>query len=301
MPYARPSVVDASPRDLTPEKLGRMAADALRAEALLTPKPGLVDGRGSGAHHDMDLCLLLSSADVLEPWFSRFAQAASDGLATGKRDIAVRLELGRLGREAEGQMLEASSGVNTHRGALFSLGFLVAGAARVGSGESRLAAQEAGGLAGLPDIALERRRSHGDVVREWRPGVGAAPEASSGYPTALKIALPALRHARRCGMEDNDGRLNALLAAMTVLEDTCVLFRGGSEGLNALQRSATDVLATGGVHTVTGSQKFGLLDRLCRERRLSPGGAADVLASAIFLDRFSCDHQRGGQSANSEF
>ena len=49
--------------------LGDLAADALREEAALSPKPGLVDARTNGAHTDMDLLLMLRSAETLRPWF----------------------------------------------------------------------------------------------------------------------------------------------------------------------------------------------------------------------------------------
>ncbi len=114
---------------LTPRVLGRLAADALRGEAWLTPKPGLVDQRGSNAHGDMDLVLLLRSAAVLEPWFARAAEIARTASRGHHADLRLRRDLGRLGRQAEAEMLATTGGVNTHRGALFSLGFLVAGAA----------------------------------------------------------------------------------------------------------------------------------------------------------------------------
>ena len=117
----------------TPRVLGRLAADALREEASLTPKPGLVDERGSGAHDDMDLALLLRSADVLERWLTQAAQLTQTAARGPYADLRLRRDLGRLGRQAEAEMLAATGGVNTHRGALFSLGFLVAGAAYAGA------------------------------------------------------------------------------------------------------------------------------------------------------------------------
>ena len=270
---------------LTPRVLGRLAADALRGEAWLTPKPGLVDQRGSNAHGDMDLVLLLRSAAVLEPWFARAAEIARTASRGHHADLRLRRDLGRLGRQAEAEMLATTGGVNTHRGALFSLGFLVAGAARADVAEPAAVAKAAAELAILPDVAMPRVRSHGDRVRDRHPGVGAAVEAATGFPAAVQIALPALRTARRRGCDERVARLDALLAVMAVLDDTCLLHRGGMAGLQLAQRGAALVLRAGGASSADGRRRLSSLNETCRAHQLSPGGAADVLASAMLLDR----------------
>ena len=143
---------------LTPRVLGRLAADALRGEAWLTPKPGLVDQRGSSAHDDMDLVLLLRSADCPRTLVRRAAEIAHTASRGRHADLRLRRDLGRLGRQAEAEMLAATGGVNTHRGALFSLGFLVAGAAHADVAEPTAVAKAAAELASLPDIATPRVR-----------------------------------------------------------------------------------------------------------------------------------------------
>ena len=51
------------------ERLADLAVDALIDEADLSPKPALVDRRGSGAHSDLHLGLMHSSALSLWPTF----------------------------------------------------------------------------------------------------------------------------------------------------------------------------------------------------------------------------------------
>ena len=182
---------------LEPRVLGRLAAWTLRAEAVLTPKPGLVDRRGQGAHDDMDLAMFLRSAAALEPWFAALARTAAQAPGTPGAALRLRRDLGRIGRRAEAEMLAATGGVNTHRGALYSLGFLVAGAAYAGAVAPAEVARAAGELARLPDIAAGPGRSHGDLVRDQHPGVGAAVHAASGFPVTMGTALPALRATRR--------------------------------------------------------------------------------------------------------
>ena len=300
------SFAPASPRSVgpawAPPVLGQLAADALREEAWLTPKPGLVDARGSGAHHDMDLTLFLRSADVLEPWLTQAAQLAQTAGFGPQTALSLRRDLGRLGRQAEAEMLAATGGVNTHRGALFGLGFLVAGAAYEGAASPTRVTKAAAKLASLPDAATPRAPSHGDRVRNHHPGVGAARQAATGFPVVLQVAWPALRAAEGAGIDERAARLDALLAVMAVLDDTCVLHRGGVAGLELVRRGAASVLDAGGVRSPEGRRRLAWLDERCRARRLSPGGAGDVLAAAMFLDRLERQAQRvfGGTNADAQ-
>src|SRR5579872_3807681 len=107
------------------QRADRLAARAVRAlilEALLTPKPALVDRRGPGAHRDLDLVRLLRSARALRETFRLMALAASEAEA----DVRLRERLGALGRSGERAMLAATGGSNAHRGAIWVLGLLVA-------------------------------------------------------------------------------------------------------------------------------------------------------------------------------
>src|ERR1700733_12868847 len=112
--------------DLFPLDLSILAVSSLIEEAELTPKPALVDRRGNGAHHDLDLTRLLRSAKSLQDGFAAIAQAA-DG---EEPSLRLREELGRIGRDMERVMLAATGGGNAHRGAIWALGLLVAAAAR---------------------------------------------------------------------------------------------------------------------------------------------------------------------------
>ncbi len=136
---------------LSPEVIADLAVAALRAEAELTPKPGLVDQRGGGAHTDMDIGMLLTSADALRDGFVACARAAQQ-LPLG---VELRARVGIIGRTTEHHMLAVTGGVNTHRGALWSLGLLAAGVAR--HEHIQRAVQFAAALALHPDPALRRR------------------------------------------------------------------------------------------------------------------------------------------------
>ncbi|TDD47522.1 triphosphoribosyl-dephospho-CoA synthase [Nonomuraea terrae] len=260
--------------------LADTAVRALRAEALLSPKPGLVDARGSGAHDDMDLPLLLASAEALRPTFRAVADTAKR-LVFGAE---LREELGRLGRAGDQAMSRATGEVNTHRGALWALGLLVAAIAG-GAGDERCAAGGAAGLAALPDQWIPAgQASHGELVRRRYGTGGARGEAEDAFPHVIEVALPRLRRARADGRSEEVARLDALLAVMSLLNDTCVLHRGGRAGLRVVQLGASHVLAEGGAGTDRGRSALLELDHRLRGLRLSPGGSGDLLAAALFLD-----------------
>jgi triphosphoribosyl-dephospho-CoA synthase len=263
------------------EAIADRAVDALRAEAFLTPKPALVDRRGCGAHRDLDLGRLLCSAAALRESFGCMAECAYG--RTPSRSL--REDLGRIGRRAESAMLAATNGSNAHRGAIWMLGLLTA--ARVISARESApgaVAAVAAGIARFTDRYAPHAATHGSRVRVRYGVLGARGEAIAGFPHVIEIGLPALESARRRGVDEECARLDALMAIMAVLEDTCLLHRGGRGALLAAQAGARAVLENGGTSTVAGRRALLALDRDLLERWASPGGCADVLAACLFLD-----------------
>ena len=266
--------------------LARQVLQALLDEVTLTPKPGLVDLRSRGAHTDLNWALMCHSACVLQPVFAAMAQA---GLESDDDD-GLRQRIGAIGRDGEALMLAATGGVNTHRGAIWALGLLVTAAAQQGARGASLAPQavaaRAGALARLSDHAAPVATGNkGELAcRRYRVD-GARGQARAGFPLVTGAGLPALHASRARGDNETTARLNALLAIISQLDDTCVLSRGGETALLALQTGAARVLAAGGAATADGSLALLALEAVALARGVSPGGAADLLAATLFLDR----------------
>jgi triphosphoribosyl-dephospho-CoA synthase len=268
------------------ERLGAQVVAALIDEARLSPKPGLVDSRGSGAHADLDLTLMERSASSLG---SAFVSMAAAGLAAGAPTQALRETLGRLGRAAEATMMATTGGINTHRGAIWALGLLVAAAAiETGRPSAVRTAALAGAIARHADRGAPQRSGHkGEQACRVFNVTGARGQAHAGFPHVIELGLPELHRSRARGDGETSARLNALLAIIGELDDTCVLSRGGLAALVQVQRAAAAVLAAGGAGTLAGRralQRFAVDAVTCK---LSPGGAADLLAATLFLDRLS--------------
>lgn len=278
------------PAAATSDRLADAAVAALVTEARLTPKPGLVDLRGPGSHHDMHVGLLVRSAEALRPTFTALAVAG----AHGPLDQAMRARLAAIGRAGERVMLATTRGVNTHRGAIWALGLAVAVSA------NDLGAPPAAVLAGIgrltshgdPALPNGLTASNGARSRERYGVAGAVGAARSGFPAAATV-LEALRSARADGHPETDAQLTALLASIAVLDDTCLLHRGGPVGLELAQHSARRILHLGGPSSTAGSSVLADLDQELTARGLSPGGSADMFALAFFLDASASRHLVG--------
>ena len=242
------------------ETVGEMAENALLAEVHFTPKPGLVDEANNGAHRDMDVPLFERSAHALRPCFEEFVRLGLQG--------ASPAALQQAGVRAEQAMFAATGGVNTHMGAIYSGALLLHAAGRLLSGEEEgdlceLAAQTA---AAIPAPT----GTHGAAVRAQCGGIRT--EAVSGYPTAQAV----LRQLRQ------SGPLDALLLSMSRLDDSTLWHRGGAEGAQLVRSRAADILAAPASEREARTRR---LDAELIERNLSPGGSADLLAMAFFLEK----------------
>jgi triphosphoribosyl-dephospho-CoA synthase len=256
-------------------QVARLAAGALRAELDSWPKPGLVSHVDCGSHTDMAAATFLASATAIEPFFAALVIAG----ATGAGMDGLRA----IGLQAEGAMLTATGGVNTHRGAIFGLGLLCAAAGANGR------AWNAGALC----ATVRQRwgqgitrgpiplRSHGTAALLQYGAGGARAQAAAGFPHALEIGLPALRLMSGAG---NAARVQCFFALLATVEDTNLLHRGGTEGLRFAQQAAAGFLAAGGVAQPNWRDAAEAIHHAFVARNLSPGGCADLLAITLFLD-----------------
>jgi triphosphoribosyl-dephospho-CoA synthase len=139
-------------------------------------------------------------------------------------------------------------------------------------------------IAAFEDTAVPRLASHGDAVAKRYGVPGARGEALCGFPHVVGVGLPMLRQRRRSGATEEAARLDALLVIMSKLDDTCILYRGGADALEATKDGALQVQSVGGITTIAGRQKLRNLDERLLALNASPGGSADLLAAALFLD-----------------
>ncbi|MDM0015226.1 triphosphoribosyl-dephospho-CoA synthase MdcB [Variovorax sp. J22P168] len=266
------------------EAIAASAVRCLLLEVATWPKPGLVSHMDSGSHDDMDAETFRRSALAISPYFEALVDAGARGGAMGWLRV--------IGLEAEAAMLRATSGINTHRGAIFGLGLLCAAAGARGSGHvdgsSTLGAvvTRLWGPAILSGPVL--LHSHGTSMRHRYGAGGARVEAALGFPTVYQLGLPVLRRRLREAPEDAEAaRVEVCFELIAALEDTNLLHRGGPVGLRFARRCARAFLDQGGVRSLGWRDRAREIHQRFVARHLSPGGSADLLAMTLFID----DHE----------
>lgn len=275
------------PPTTLPYIIAHLATQALQAELDTTPKPGLVDKDNNGAHRDMDYALMQRSINTLHPYFVKLALlGCADALPTHTsiRDIGI---------EAEKAMLSATNGVNTHKGALFSMGLAVVAAAheerKIAANEEQILKERNGGedvlvslqttikalAASFPDTS----GTHGSKAKLLSKGTtaikGALDNAREGYEMLFAEWLPFYIERRK--EHDAYTLHKTLLRIMCDLDDTNVIYRTNLATAEEVKQEARALLDS--------FSKAALkdMDRRYTARNISPGGAADMLSLTIFI------------------
>ena len=256
------------PPTTLPYIIAHLATQALQAELDTTPKPGLVDKDNNGAHRDMDYALMQRSIDTLHPYFVKLALLGfADTLPshTSIRDIGI---------EAEKAMLAATNGVNTHKGALFSMGLAVVAAAHEENTDS-LQATIKTLAASFPDT----NGTHGSKAKLLSKGTtaikGALDNAREGYEMLFAEWLPFYIERRK--ERDAYTLHKTLLRIMCDLDDTNVIYRTDLATAEEVKQEARALLDSFSEAALKD------MDRHYTTRNISPGGAADMLSLTVFV------------------
>ncbi|MBV7537731.1 triphosphoribosyl-dephospho-CoA synthase MdcB [Duganella sp. sic0402] len=291
--HSRPSVAALprpghAARKAFAREVARLAVRSLHAELCLYPKPGLVSPVDNGSHDDMDAGTFMRSMFALRHYFRKICVA-------GWND-APFAQLKKLGIAAEAAMLNATQGINTHRGAIFSLGMLCASAGRARAQGTPLAPS------GLRAIMLIRwgeelaqhaasagatGPSNGLRVAAQYAVSGAREEGALGLPSVFEIGIPALLRARTRGATVTEERVDTLYALMAHISDSNVYHRAGPQGAQIVREHAEGFLAQGGTANAGWREAALHSHRVFMLHRLSPGGAADLLAACCLVQSLS--------------
>jgi len=266
-----------------PIELATLAVSALFDATALTPTWALGGGEGSLAHQSPAPPHGRQSVLALKDGFAAIAAASRSVLKPSER---LREELGRIGRDMERHMPAVTESSGAFRGAIWTLGLLVASAAR--RPQDRRAVSVAAGasaMALMPDRFAPELLTPGSLARLRFGAAGARGEAQTAFPHVVRIGLPALRSARARGTSEEDARLDALMAIMSRLEDTSLLHRRGRAALAAAQAGARAVLDAGGTATTAGREHLRRLEQTFLTLGASPRGSVVLLSATLFLDR----------------
>ena len=271
----------------------QQAVRALLYEVTTTPKPGLVDRRNSGSHTDMDSFTFMSSAAALYPYFEACAKA---GRATMTRPAPETFAALRpLGCEAEGEMLDATGGVNTHKGAVFSIGIVCAALGRLDrafwADPARVLAEVSAMTKGLAaqdfaGVTAENAATAGQKLYVQYGITGVRGQVEAGLPAVRDYGLPALEAGIAAGYDINRAGCGALLAILAHSTDTNIIARSSRERQLALTAELQALLAA---DPYPDEAALAALDDRFIAERLSPGGSADLLALTYLLHFFKTE------------
>lgn len=278
------------PPTTIPYIIGHLASMALQAELDTTPKPGLVDRNDNGAHRDMDHALMQRSIQALHPYFVRLAQLGF----TDKQPCHD--EIVNIGIEAEREMFKATGGVNTHKGALFSIG--LAAVALAGEAFCRITQAEGCGTMAYNDVNSKQIQSlsnsiaslarlfpdtngtHGSKAKANNILKGALDNAREGYTQLFKAWLPF--YIDRIAEGDNYALHKTLLRIMCDLDDTNIVYRTSMETMKEVKTEARQMLdASRNIVNFEAALQAMNTDYI--HRNISPGGSADMLSLVVFL------------------
>lgn len=272
------------PPTTVPYIVAHLATRALKAELNTTPKPGLVDTHDSGAHRDMDHALMMRSIRALHPYFVQLATLGYDST-----QLPAHNDIVSIGLEAEKAMFKSTGGVNTYKGALFSMGLaLTAATYIIGRGKVAMTTHGKEYVPGdlLSAIIIQLANgfpdtsgTHGSRAKQTAQAGGslksALDNAREGYTQLFEEWLPF--YETRIKGDDSYVKHKTLLRIMCDLDDTNIVYRTDYATMQQVKTQAR--------HLLEDFSEAGI-DDLNRDfvgRNISPGGSADMLALVVFL------------------
>lgn len=284
--------------------IAEAASRALLYEVSVTPKPGLVDRSNNGSHRDMDFYTFLDSISALWPYFLQCAKIGQEHAKQTPKEVFSKLR--PIGKQAEGRMLQATGGVNTHKGAIFSLGLVCAAAGRLSADFSEANAEcTAPDLCSLPlssasilkecekmtatlveeelsNLTRETARTTGQRLYAEYKITGIRGQMQAGLPSVSQYGLPLLKQLLAKGKSKDEAGAAVLLSLIAHTTDTNLIHRSNLETQQKTAKQAEALL-----HAANGScPDTALLQELDQSyiaQNLSPGGCADLLAICWFL------------------
>ncbi|MDW7668543.1 MAG: triphosphoribosyl-dephospho-CoA synthase CitG [Bacillota bacterium] len=267
--------------------INNAAIKSLLYEVGVSPKPGLVDKYNNGSHSDMDILTFIDSSIALNGYFYDCCRISLDNKDLPYDELFNLLRT--RGIKADKDMLRATGNINTHKGAVFSLGLLASAAALTyfqnNSFDSEDILIEAGEICRhsfLKDFNMINpgRITNGEEIYLKYGIKGIRGEAVSGFPTIRNEALPFINSLEKENINFNDKCVMTLLKIMSVADDTNIISRGSIESLDYIKKKSKDILSMPLDSQIKLIFEF---DKDLIDKNLSPGGSADLLAATLMI------------------
>lgn len=276
-----------------------LALQSLLFEVSCSPKPGLVDRFGNGAHSDMNFYSFMTSTALLSGYFDICVKT---GHAFAEKNLPIDTiieELREFAIDAEKLMYEHSK-ANTHKGAIFIMGLLTSITAYLSNGYQKITAEEICKYVAVSTKDIVSKELNKDVLAQKKVltngerlflkyGVkGIRGEVQSGLNTICKFSLPVLKEVYKKNISTDAKLIYILLNIMMVNQDTNVLSRHGLQTLGFMHDYSKKIIDKFPLDILAENEDKFIneiidMDDIFVKKNISPGGSADLLAATIFL------------------
>lgn len=281
--------------------LSNIASYCLIAELSTTPKPGLVDRKNNGSHADMNLELFLKSIKTITPYLKEEYLASLNIKDKNK----LFEEMKNIGLMAENAMMLATNGINTHKGAFFSLSNIGCGICYLLANDEEPTVNKIRSFVTEFSLWAQKNNvshnSNGYKVRVDNDKVGIYYEAINGYPTIFEKCdkylnifkskkYNHLSHLYNFDKFDyyyfnkliEEQALRVFCTLLSCVDDSNIIYRGGLDALSDMHKQFKE-LDDENISIDDLKRELSKRDVLYMDANLSPGGTADLLTIALLI------------------
>lgn len=265
--------------------ISSFAVQAMLYEVACYPSPGLVSAISKGSHKDMDFYTFIDSTSAL---IKPLTLCAQEGFS---KDAPIEIfnRIRKIGIKGEEEMFQKTLGVNTHKGMLFLMGICCAACGKVvyEKGEfsqiKYIIKDMTCGIVQneLGALQCKNELSHGEKLFLKYKIKGVRGQVEEGLPIVFEYSLPLYKSLS--DLSKNDRLIHTLIGIMQYSEDSNIIHRHSIEVLKEVQKKAKEAIDLGGMTTDEGRKTIAKMDVEFNQRRISPGGSADLLSVTAFL------------------
>lgn len=270
------------------KEVAKLATKALLYEVSISPKAGLVSRLSNGSHRDMDFYTFIDSALSLSKYFSEcFIYGQKNNFYSPNFFKNLR----DLGKKAEKEMYEATNGINTHKGTIFSMGILISVLAsyfkETDEIDLKILSQKIKTMCSSLIDELENINNfstYGEKAFKNYYLTGARGLALSGYDIVLLDGINKLKEFTK-SLDFETSCILLLFYYISLLDDTNIVNRTNFETLKEIQILCKNLYEEN-IKSLSKEKirnEMSKLNDIFIEKNISAGGSADLLILTIFI------------------
>ncbi|QQS87337.1 triphosphoribosyl-dephospho-CoA synthase CitG [Fusobacterium canifelinum] len=270
------------------KEVAKLATKALLYEVSISPKAGLVSRLSNGSHKDMDFYTFIDSALSLDNYFS---ECYIYGQENNFYSPSFFKNLRDLGKKAEKEMYQATDGINTHKGTIFSMGIVISVLAsylkEVDKIDLKILSEKIKSMCSplLEELEnINNFSTYGEKAFKNYHLTGARGLALSGYDIVLLDGINKLKEFTKI-LDFETSCILLLFYYISILDDTNIVNRANFETLKEIQILCENLYEENSKSLSKEKirNEMSKLNDIFIEKNISAGGSADLLILTIFV------------------